>query len=737
MNDRLQRLQKMLAQVDADIEEAQLERTLKSLPGGPVQEGAVFEAVRTPAMGREIAMESLDLIRSDRMDQIDSDRQFVLEAIVMPMNRPVVDIIDDKIETSQLTPKWSHLQQENVRNKIEKSLLSVGRIEVPNILYAGTGFIVGDGVLMTNRHVAAIFAQGVGASNRITYKSNSASIDFYRENKGQKSDELKVEDVLMIHPYWDMALLKVSGLPDNREPLVLNTDKPSNHFDSDIVVIGYPGYDPNGDEKFQKTQATIFRNTYYVKRMQPGKFKERESLDSFDYHVNAVTHDSSTLGGNSGSCVLKLPTDPASNAMPQVVALHFAGSYLHANYGVPAYDLAQDKRVVDAGVKFAGELPAPDPGYTKVWSQIEKIESPASGGSNSGTNNPVQICTGGQGNGDGSATWTIPINVTISLGNPQQPVTVCTSGSTPIQDPPPVATDEGLFGSSEPEVDWGEFKLPPLNDPAFNWQATLSTAIASDLAYQQKTEVEKIAQQRWGFDTANFFSENTTQGFVASTGDLVFLSFRGTKEIRDWLVDIDIRSIDRPYGTVHRGFFEAFTDARTKMESLIGDLAGRKLVITGHSLGGALATIAAAEWQTKYDISTIYTYGQPAVGRGNFQAFFARHYSGKFFRVVNDRDIVARVPPNFFHVGKLIHFDADGGLKTDLSFTTESVGGDDMMTEAEFKRMKIMLLQQQVDPAGGNIQTESLGGPQQEGLFSPITDHFLKNYIRKIKLQLN
>ena len=48
-----------------------------------------------------------------------------------------------------------------------------------------------------------------------------------------------------------------------------------------------------------------------------------------------MTHDASTLGGNSGSAIIDVDSG-------EVVALHFAGEYLKANYAVPMYELARD-----------------------------------------------------------------------------------------------------------------------------------------------------------------------------------------------------------------------------------------------------------------------------------------------------------------------------------------------------------------------------------------------------------
>ena len=66
-----------------------------------------------------------------------------------------------------------------------------------------------------------------------------------------------------------------------------------------------------------------------------------------------MAHDSSTLGGNSGSAIIDVETG-------HVIGLHFAGEYLKANYAVPSFELARDTRVLDAGIKFAGKVAVTD-----------------------------------------------------------------------------------------------------------------------------------------------------------------------------------------------------------------------------------------------------------------------------------------------------------------------------------------------------------------------------------------
>ena len=204
---------------------------------------------------------------------------------------------------------------------------------------------MGDGLLMTNRHVAELFAKGLGREALSFIPGQSAAVDFLRERDRPDSLLFQIRRVAMVHPYWDMALLEVDGLA-SVTPLSLSTAPPGDLRERDVVVVGYPALDPRNAVDVQNT---IFAGVFNVKRLQPGKLRDVESIRSFGHPVEAVTHDSSTLGGNSGSAVVDVKTG-------EVVGLHFAGVYLEANYAVPTHELALDRRVVDAGVNFDAEI---------------------------------------------------------------------------------------------------------------------------------------------------------------------------------------------------------------------------------------------------------------------------------------------------------------------------------------------------------------------------------------------
>lgn len=299
-----------------------------------------------PGDGRAEAAGSQDLLRKLISGApLTPDEQFGVEAIILPDLRPSPLIRDGDFTLTH--PLWVHLNDQPTHDRLRARLASIGRIELPNhptLPYGGTGFVVGDGLLMTNRHVAAIFASGLGTDGLIFDASMGTGVDFLREADSDASAFLSVAGVVMIHPYWDMALLRVEGLGPDRTPLRLSLSDPDAIAGREMVVVGYPAFDPRNDAAVQNT---VFGGVYNVKRLQPGLMRARRRVVSFGHEVDALTHDSSTLGGNSGSAVIDVATG-------EVVGLHFGGRYRDANFAVPAGDLARDGRVIDAGVSFAG-----------------------------------------------------------------------------------------------------------------------------------------------------------------------------------------------------------------------------------------------------------------------------------------------------------------------------------------------------------------------------------------------
>jgi len=359
-----------------------------------------------PRAGYNEALEGLRKLKEQRDDQVSPDELFGMEAIVLPHDRPAVFVRAGTYD--HLGGVWGELDTMEMRNRLNPLLGSIGRIELPNMFtvpYGGTGFLVGPGLLMTNRHVARLFAEGLGVEDLI-YRPGDALVDFACEVDSDPAQAvyLTVERVLMIHPYWDMALVQVSGLPPQFQPLTLSVRAPEDLVNRDMVAVGYPARDDRNDLALQDR---IFGGVYNVKRLQPGKVKRRMRVRSFENDVNAMVHDSSTLGGNSGSALIDVSTG-------HIIGLHFAGEYLKANYAVPSYELARDARVIAAGVQFNGRVAVTDQ-WQRAWNfadgrgQRRMFEA-----AQQGQITQAPVSAGQAMSGEGGALQ-IPINLRITI----------------------------------------------------------------------------------------------------------------------------------------------------------------------------------------------------------------------------------------------------------------------------------------------------------------------------------
>nr|WP_160163552.1 DNA/RNA non-specific endonuclease [Pirellula staleyi] len=359
---------------------------------------------------------ALRKLQNGDFDDVSPRERMHLEAIVEEDGRPVVFVIDDQFDT--LPEPWTQFNAAPVRSRINALIPSIGRIEdisggIPQ--HIGTGFIVGPNLMMTNRHVAEAFVRGVGRfRDQLSFVPGiESAIDFRRESGLDPSDlstSLHLTDVVMVHPYWDMAIFRVEGLSAAHKALQLSVRAPEDLVGRNIVAIGYPGRGNDRSRRAVQLERKVFGTTFGVKRLAPGEIEVRERVESFDYVVPAMTHDSSTLAGNSGSAIIDVETG-------EVVGLHFAGITLKANYSVPLFELARDPRVVDSGINFVGSVPPTDE-WDRAWRGVESL-----GGGAVSAPIPSTPFVSGTGSSQ-TGTWTIPIQVSISIGQPLSIATV-------------------------------------------------------------------------------------------------------------------------------------------------------------------------------------------------------------------------------------------------------------------------------------------------------------------------
>lgn len=250
-------------------------------------------------------------------------RDFDTEAIVLAFGRPSLLVRNGTFELPESTT-WREILSLS-RPRIEEAIARVGRIELINseMDWVGTGWLIDEAIIATNRHVAVEFAEARGG--RLAFRKSpfnsetmSALVDFRQEYDVVESIEIPVAEVLFIAAEQepDIAFLRIEADVPLPAPLMLDGAEIAER--QNIGVIGYPAYDSrNGEDAMRR----YFDGKYNVKRFAPGRISDRVASEHY------FKHDCTTLGGNSGSCVIDLETG-------RVVGLHFAGSFKIANYAV-------------------------------------------------------------------------------------------------------------------------------------------------------------------------------------------------------------------------------------------------------------------------------------------------------------------------------------------------------------------------------------------------------------------
>lgn len=155
-------------------------------------------------------------------------------------------------------------------------------------------------------------------------------------------------------------------------------------------------------------------------------------------------------------------------------------------------------------------------------------------------------------------------------------------------------------------------------------------------------------------------SFSLSSSFSASSSGAILVVFRGTKSssLINWVHNLMASTTRVKYpnmpddATVHDGFYRSWTRSSLQKEVIAAVQAIQAergaevpVVVIGHSLGGALATLCAAELVTEYNLTGVrlYTFGCPRVGNEEF-AKALHNTSLVNTRVTHDRDIVPSVP---------------------------------------------------------------------------------------------
>ncbi|MGO9598706.1 MAG: lipase family protein [Isosphaeraceae bacterium] len=197
-------------------------------------------------------------------------------------------------------------------------------------------------------------------------------------------------------------------------------------------------------------------------------------------------------------------------------------------------------------------------------------------------------------------------------------------------------------------------------------QNALFLAQACALAYLDEPAAKPRFADQLGLN-AKLISVDNTQAYVAENDGAVVVAFRGSQApttldgLKDWLLTNADNYLVIPEGRMgtdfaaagvgvrfHRGFMEALHEIWEPLLAAITEAveAGdRPLWITGHSLGGSLALLAAWRLQRNFImVHEIVTFGAPMTGNLAAAEAFDREFAGRIFRYVNLEDPVPLLP---------------------------------------------------------------------------------------------
>ena len=226
---------------------------------------------------------------------------------------------------------------------------------------------------------------------------------------------------------------------------------------------------------------------------------------------------------------------------------------------------------------------------------------------------------------------------------------------------------------------------------------------------------------------------------VIRAGSDAILAFRGTQGGGSILQNLKVIRRRTPEGHLHAGFADGYADIHSHVVSRLRRFSAKRVWLTGHSLGGALAVVGAHRLEEAgFGVAGVVTFGQPMVTMPDLARVLARRFRGRYVAFVNGSDPVPRAVLPYVHFGRCVRLTGDAFTRFDRVPRTYGVAspegneagsrqaddpGPEPMDTPELDAIIEQLAAEEASP-----RLDSQGRIIARGLFNPFEGHSLAAY---------
>ncbi|MBM4011349.1 MAG: lipase family protein, partial [Planctomycetes bacterium] len=298
-------------------------------------------------------------------------------------------------------------------------------------------------------------------------------------------------------------------------------------------------------------------------------------------------------------------------------------------------------------------------------------------------------------------------------------------------DPAPLATTTLLARLREPWSSLNSERLP----------AAVDLVRCAAAAYQTREQLKESVPEL-GFAGHVVVEDGPSKGLVLVSGTEAVIAFEGTNgvdDIGDWFANLDTAQSSIAEGAVHRGFVDHYNRVAGQVLEALEEAGIGHVWITGHSLGGAMAVLCAAdvERRGKIVVRGVVTFGQPLLLVPACARVINEKLAGRHLRFINEADVVPCVAPGFRGGGSFVWFQ-DGkptfGGPTMRAFAADEASalqdnaaeeGPAPLTPSEFEAKKRQV-KAQFGPRPSEEQVKAQAIPS-------TTDHNMQRYVDAVR----